>query len=63
MRGRPILGAIAGLFSGLFLGLFLLVLGALALDSVLLLAVPLVLVVVGVVLGAVAPFGSRGGAP
>ena len=59
MRGRPILGAIAGLFFGLFLGLFLLVLGALALDSALLLILPILFLVIGIVLAAVAPFGSR----
>lgn len=59
MRGRPITGAISGLLFGVFLDLFLLVLGALALDSMLLVVLPLLFLVAGVALGVVAPFGRR----
>ena len=59
MRGRPILGAVAGLFLGLFLGADLLLLKVIASDSILLVLLPVVGLVVGIALGAVAPLGRR----
>jgi len=56
-RGHPILGAIAGFLFGLFLGLTLLVAGVLALDSILLVVLPLALLVLGIVWGVAAPLG------
>jgi multisubunit Na+/H+ antiporter MnhB subunit len=50
-RGRPVLGVVAGVVFGLALGLVLLVFGALALDSKLLVVLPVAGLVVGVVLG------------
>ena len=59
MRGRPILGAVAGLFLGLVLGADLLLLKVIASDSILLVLLPVVGLVVGIALGAVAPLGRR----
>ncbi len=56
-RGRPVLGGFAGFFFGFFLAIDLLFLGAFDLESVLVYVLPIVFLVVGVVLGLVAPFG------
>ncbi len=58
-RGRPVLGGFAGLFFGVFLGLSLLVFGALALNSLLLVALPAVIVVLGIAWAFWAPLGRR----
>ena len=58
-RGRPILGAIAGLVFGLSLALLLLVLGIVALDSILLSILPLAGLVFGILWAFVAPLGPR----
>jgi multisubunit Na+/H+ antiporter MnhB subunit len=62
-RGRPVLGVIAGLFFGLSIGLVLLVFGVLALDSTVLVILPIAGVVVGLVLALVAPLGGRSASP
>ena len=49
-RGRPVLGAISGFFLGLLLGIDLLIFGVVALDSVLLLVLPIAGLVVGIAL-------------
>jgi hypothetical protein len=54
-RGRPVLGGLAGFFFGLFLAADLLMLSVFALDSVLVLVLPVLFLVVGVVLGITAP--------
>ena len=59
-RGRPVLGAVAGFFFGVALGVAALVFGVLALDSVVLVVLPLVGILLGVALGVTAPLGGRG---
>lgn len=49
-RGRPVLGAFSGFFLGLLLGVDLLLFGVVALDSALLLVLPVLGLVVGIVL-------------
>ena len=63
-RGRPVLGAILALLFGIFLTVDLLFLGMFALDSPLVLVLPVLFLVVGFVLGWVAPlsFLRRGSA-
>jgi hypothetical protein len=56
-RGRPVLGAIAGLFFGLFLALDLLLFKVVASDSPLIMVLPVLFLVVGIVLGLMAPLG------
>jgi hypothetical protein len=56
MKGRPVLGAICGFFFGFFLAAFLLTVGVLATDSILHIVLPIVFLVVGLALAAVAPF-------
>ncbi len=56
-RGRPIRGAFMGAFLGVALDAVLLTAYLVPSDSLLIGAMPLVLLVAGVVLGAVAPFG------
>lgn len=58
-RGRPILGGFAGFFLGIGIGLLLLVLGVIALDSILLTLLPVLLLVLGVVWAFIAPLGRR----
>lgn len=58
-RGHPILAAFLALLFGLFLDVTLLVFGVLALDSILLLILPVVLAVLGGVWGRMAPLGGR----
>ena len=62
-RGRPVLGVVAGVVAGLALGLALLVFGVLALDSAVLVALPIAGVVIGLVLGLTGPLGSRSAQP
>ena len=47
-RGRPIVAGFAGFFFGLALSLLLLVVGVLALDSIVLVILPIAFIVVGV---------------
>ena len=56
-RGRPILGAIFGLVFGLSLAVVLLFFGTFALESVMVLVLPLLFLVVGGALGYFAPLG------
>ena len=58
-RCRPILGAIGGFLFGLALGVLLLTVGALALDSILLVVLPLLFLVLGIVWAFAAPLGRR----
>ena len=57
MKGRPILGIVAGFMFGLFGGLTLILYGVVPLHSDLLWILPLVGIVLGLVLAAWAPFG------
>jgi hypothetical protein len=57
MKGHPILGAVFGFLFGLSAAGFLLTVGVLATDSILHVVLPLLFLVVGIVLAAVAPFG------
>ena len=59
LRGRPILGGTAGAFLGVFLAYDLFVLGHIASDSALVVALPIVLMVVGIALGFFAPLRWR----
>jgi len=54
-RGRPVLGAISGFFLGLLIGVDLLIFGVIALDSILLLILPLV----GLLIGIAVPLALR----
>ncbi len=56
MKGRPLRGALSGFFFGLFLSLLLLTIGAVALDSILLIVFPIAFLLLGIVLAAAAPF-------
>ena len=58
MKGRPILGIVAGFMFGLFGGLTLILYGVVPLHSDLLWILPLVGIVLGLALAAWAPFGS-----
>ena len=58
-RGRPILGAVMGLLFGISLGVALLVFGVLALDSILLVVLPVLFLILGGVWGKLAPLGGR----
>jgi hypothetical protein len=58
-RGHPVLGAVMGLLFGLSLALTLLVFGVFALDSILLLVLPVLLLVLGGVWGKLAPLGAK----
>ena len=61
-HGRPVLGGIAGFFFGLSLSLLLLVASALALNSVILVILPIVFLVLGIIWGLWSPLG-RGNVP
>jgi hypothetical protein len=58
MKGRPILGIVAGFMFGLFGGLTLVLYGVVPLHSDLVWILPLVGIVLGLVLAAWAPFGK-----
>ncbi|MEA2717947.1 MAG: hypothetical protein QOI99_2264 [Actinomycetota bacterium] len=62
-RGRPGLGGLSGFFLGLFLALDLFLLKVVASDSPLFVALPLVLAVVGIVVGLTAPRLDRSRGP
>lgn len=57
MRGRPVLGGVAGFFFGIFLAYDLLLLKVIVSDSPLVVILPLALLAVGVALGLWAPLG------
>ena len=61
MKGRPVRGLIGGLLLGIFLDIDLVFSGAVKLESVLLTVIPLVLMVVGLLLGLWAPLGREAG--
>ncbi len=58
MKGRPILGIIAGFMFGLFLGITLVLYGVIPLHSDLPWILPLVGIVLGLLFAAWAPFGN-----
>ena len=60
MRGRPVLGAIAGLFLGVFLAFDLVLLKAVPSDSTMIVLLPIAGVVAGILLGRAAPLGRKG---
>ncbi len=57
MRGRPVLGGLAGFFLGIFVAYDLLLFKVIASDNVAFMVLPPALMVVGVVLGAWGPLG------
>lgn len=59
VKGRPLLGAFSGFFLGLFLAFDFFLLKVIASDSGLFLVLPIVLAVVGIVLGLAAPALDR----
>ncbi len=59
MKGRPVLGVISGLFFGLFLALLLQQFGIRPLDNLSVIGLPILGIVLGLVMAAVAPFGSK----
>ncbi|MDK1097077.1 MAG: hypothetical protein QGM46_07990 [Actinomycetota bacterium] len=63
MKGRPILGVIAGFLFGLFGGVTLFMYGAIPLHSELIWILPLVGLLLGLILAAWAPFGKAPAAP
>lgn len=58
MKGRPVLGVIAGLFFGLFLAITLQQMGIRPLDTVSVIGFPVAGLVLGLILAATAPFGG-----
>jgi hypothetical protein len=54
-RGRPVLGAVLGLLLGIFLTFDLLMMSVFALDSALVLALPVIMLLVGLALGMFQP--------
>ena len=62
-RGRPVLGLLSGVVAGVALGVVLLVFGVLALDSSVLVVLPIAGLVLGLALGLLGPFGSRSPQP
>lgn len=59
MRGRPVLGAIAGLFLGAFVAVDLMMFGVKTLDPFGAFGFPLIGLALGVALGLWAPLGRR----
>ena len=59
MNGKPVLGVISGLFLGIFLALLLQQFGIRPLDNLSVIGLPILGVVLGLVMAAVAPFGSK----
>jgi len=58
MKGKPVLGAVSGLFFGLFLAVLLQQFGIRPLDNLSVIGLPILGIVLGLVMAAVAPFGS-----
>jgi hypothetical protein len=61
--GRPVLGAISGFFFGLSLALVSLTTGVLALDSPILIVLPILFLVVGILWAKAAILGGRPAEP
>lgn len=59
MRGRPVLGVVAGFLFGLFLAATLVFAGLLPLNSVLVTLLPFLGIAYGLVMAKVAPFHRR----
>jgi hypothetical protein len=59
MKGKPVLGVFSGLFFGIFLALLLQQFGIRPLDNLSVIGLPILGVVLGLVMAAVAPFGSK----
>ena len=59
MKGKPVLGIISGLFFGLFLAILLQQFGIRPLDNLSVIGLPILGIVLGLVMAAVAPFGSE----
>ncbi len=60
MRGRPVLGVICGFLFGLFLAVTLVLAGVLALNSLVVTALPVVGIAYGLLMAKLAPFGKSG---
>jgi hypothetical protein len=58
-HGRPVLAAFAGFFFFLSIGVLLLTFGVVALDSILLIILPIVGIILGVAWAVWAPLGRR----
>jgi hypothetical protein len=59
VRGRPVLGGVAGFFLGVFVAYDLLLAKVIVSDSPVLVVLPVLLLVLGVGLGRWAPLGRR----
>lgn len=59
MKGRPVLGVISGLFLGLFAALLLQQFGIRPLDNLSVIGLPVLGIVLGLVMAATAPLGSK----
>lgn len=59
MRGRPVLGAIAGLLLGIFVAVDLQQFGIRPLDNLSVIGLPLIGLVLGLVVAYFTPFGGR----
>ena len=59
MKGKPVLGVVSGLFFGLFLAILLQQFGIRPLDNLSVIGLPVLGMVLGLVMAAVAPFGSE----
>ncbi len=62
-HGHPVLGGIAGFIFGLSLALLLLTLGSIALNSLLVVALPLLFLVLGIAWGLWSPMGAAAPTP
>ncbi len=62
MKGKPVLGALAGLLLGLFVAVDLQQFGIRPLDNLSVIGFPLVGLIVGLLVAAAAPFGTKASA-
>jgi len=60
MKGRPVLGFIAGLFLGVFVAILLQQYGVRPLDNLSVFGIPGAGAILGLIVARVAPFGSKG---